>query len=94
MSTGVVSRVGVVKFTKNIPATFHRWPFFCPKEIDMYIAILKTLKAVLQAMLLVALLALLLPSLFVCMLLAIPIEIIKSRIDLAEYKALQDVKIE
>lgn len=60
----------------------------------MYIAILKTLKAVLQAMLLVALLALLLPSLFVCMLLTIPIEIIKSRIDLAEYKSLQDVKIE
>lgn len=59
----------------------------------MYIAILKTLKVVLQVMLLVALLALLLPSLFVCMLLAIPIEIIKSRIDLAEYKALQDVKI-
>lgn len=60
----------------------------------MYIAILKTLKVVLQAMLLVTLLALLLPSLFVCMLLTIPIEIIKSRIDLAEYKALQDVKIE
>lgn len=60
----------------------------------MYIAIIKTLKAVLQTILIVALLALLLPSLFVCMLLAIPIEIIKSRIDLAEYKALQDVKIE
>lgn len=60
----------------------------------MYIAILKTLKVVLQTMLIVALLAILLPSLFVCMLLAIPIEIIKSRIDLAEYKALQDVKIE
>ena len=60
----------------------------------MYIAILKTFKVVLQAMLLVALLSLLLPSLFVCMLLAIPVEIIKSRIDLAEYKALQDVKIE
>ena len=60
----------------------------------MYIAILKTLKVVLQAMLLVVLLVLLLPSFFVCMLLSIPIEIIKSRIDLAEYKALQGVKIE